>query len=143
MSEKIVKDYQIISVNQLVKAVREGRSNSERFCFIIGSGASVSSGIPTGAGLEAQWMKEMEESPGLDENGEVVLGDEMLTPDSSRFWPNDGYEPGKGQPSFDKQYVRDWLKANPDHGWTLPQDIVDKTIHIYLEGYEKLTGKAL
>ena len=61
MSEKIVKDYQIISVNQLVKAVREGRSNSERFCFIIGSGASVSSGIPTGAGLEAQWMKEMEE----------------------------------------------------------------------------------
>lgn len=72
MSEKIVKDYQIISVNQLVKAVREGRSNSERFCFIIGSGASVSSGIPTGAGLEAQWMKEMEESPGLDEIGEVA-----------------------------------------------------------------------
>ncbi len=54
---------------------------------------------------------------GLDEDGNVVLGDEMLTPDSSRFWPLDGYEPGKGQPSFDKQYVRDWLKANPDSGY--------------------------
>ena len=51
---------------------------------------------------------------GLDENGNVVLGDEMLTPDSSRFWPSKGYEAGKGQPSFDKQFVRDWLKANPD-----------------------------
>ena len=51
---------------------------------------------------------------GLDENGEIVLGDEMLTPDSSRFWPLDGYQAGKGQPSFDKQFVRDWLKANPD-----------------------------
>ena len=49
---------------------------------------------------------------GLDENGKVVLGDEMLTPDSSRFWPLEGYKPGQGQPSFDKQYVRDWLKAN-------------------------------
>ena len=51
---------------------------------------------------------------GLDENGNIVLGDEMLTPDSSRFWPLEGYEAGKGQPSFDKQFVRDWLKANPD-----------------------------
>ena len=51
---------------------------------------------------------------GLDENGNVVLGDEMLTPDSSRFWPLEGYKPGQGQPSFDKQFVRDWLKANPD-----------------------------
>ena len=50
---------------------------------------------------------------GLDENGNVVLGDEMLTLNSSRFWPLEGYEAGKGQPSFDKQYVRDWLKANP------------------------------
>ena len=49
---------------------------------------------------------------GLDENGNIVLGDEMLTPDSSRFWPADGYEPGHGQPSFDKQFARDWLKAN-------------------------------
>ena len=80
---------------------------------------------------------------GLDENGEVVLGDEMLTPDSSRFWPAEGYEPGKSQPSFDKQFARDWLKANPDNDWTLPQEIVDKTIEKYLTGYKLLTGKAL
>ena len=80
---------------------------------------------------------------GLDENGKVVLGDEMLTPDSSRFWPADGYEPGHGQPSFDKQFARDWLKANLDNDWTLPQEIVDKTIEKYLQAYEMLTGKPL
>lgn len=80
---------------------------------------------------------------GLDENGNIVLGDEMLTPDSSRFWPADVYEPGHGQPSFDKQFARDWLKANPDKGWKLPEDVAQKTIDIYLEGYEKLTGKPL
>ena len=80
---------------------------------------------------------------GLDENGEIVLGDEMLTPDSSRFWPAEGYAPGKSQPSFDKQFARDWLKANPDNDWTLPQDIVDKTIEKYLTGYELLTGEKL
>lgn len=80
---------------------------------------------------------------GLDENGNIVLGDEMLTPDSSRFWPKEGYEPGKGQPSFDKQFVRDWLKANPDSDYKLPQDIVDKTVEKYEEAYEMLTGKAL
>ena len=80
---------------------------------------------------------------GLDEEGNIVIGDEMLTPDSSRFWPAEGYEPGHGQPSFDKQFARDWLKANPDNNWTLPQDIVDKTINKYLQGYELLTGKPL
>ena len=80
---------------------------------------------------------------GLDENGEIVIGDEMLTPDSSRFWPLEGYEAGHSQPSFDKQFARDWLKANEGHNWTLPQDIVDKTIAKYLEAYEKLTGKEL
>ena len=80
---------------------------------------------------------------GLDENGNIVIGDEMLTPDSSRFWPADGYEPGHGQPSFDKQFARDWLKANPDNDWTLPQEIVDKTIEKYLQAYEMLTGKPL
>ena len=80
---------------------------------------------------------------GLDENGNIVIGDEMLTPDSSRFWPADGYEPGHGQPSFDKQFARDWLKANPDNDWTLPQEIVDKTIAKYLQAYEMLTGKQL
>lgn len=67
MAEQIVKDYQIVSINQLVRAMAEGKSNSERFCFIIGSGASVSSGIPTGVALEYQWMKEMEETSGLEE----------------------------------------------------------------------------
>ena len=79
---------------------------------------------------------------GLNEDGEVVLGDEMLTPDSSRFWPLEGYEAGKSQPSFDKQFARDWLKSH-DHDWTLPQDIVDKTIAKYLQAYELLTGKPL
>ena len=73
---------------------------------------------------------------GLDEEGNMVIGDEMLTPDSSRFWPADGYEPGHGQPSFDKQFARDWLTANPDNNWTLPQEIVDKTIEKYLQAYE-------
>ena len=78
---------------------------------------------------------------GLDEDGNVVLGDEMLTPDSSRFWPLDGYTPGKGQPSFDKQYVRDWLKANPDSGYKLPEDVVAKTTGKYKEAFLMLTGK--
>ena len=77
------------------------------------------------------------------ENGNIVIGDEMLTPDSSRFWPADGYEPGHGQPSFDKQFARDWLKQNEGHNWTLPQDIVDKTIEKYLQAYELLTGEKL
>ena len=81
---------------------------------------------------------------GLDDAGNIVLADEMLTPDSSRFWPLDGYEPGHGQPSYDKQFARDWLKANDgNHDWSLPQDVLDKTIAIYLEGFEKLTGKPL
>ena len=78
---------------------------------------------------------------GLDENGTIVLGDEMLTPDSSRFWPLAGYEPGKGQPSYDKQFVRDWLKANPDSDYLLPDDVIEKTIGKYKEAYELLTGK--
>ena len=80
---------------------------------------------------------------GLDEHGEVVLADEMLTPDSSRFWPVEGYTPGKGQPSFDKQFVRDWLKQNPNSDYCLPQEVIDKTIAKYLEAYHLLTGKEL
>lgn len=78
---------------------------------------------------------------GLDEEGNVVIGDEMLTPDSSRFWPLEGYEKGKSQPSFDKQYVRDWLKANTDSDYLLPQDVVDKTVEKYKEAYELLSGE--
>lgn len=80
---------------------------------------------------------------GLDENGNIVLADEMLTPDSSRFWPLEGYEPGKGQPSFDKQFVRDWLKANPESDYLLPDDVIEKTIAKYKEAYEMLTGRKL
>ncbi len=78
---------------------------------------------------------------GLDENGRVVLADEMLTPDSSRFWPLSDYEPGRTQKSFDKQYVRDYLKANPDCDYDLPEDVILKTIEKYKEAYELLTGE--
>ena len=70
---------------------------------------------------------------GLDENGEIVLADEVL----------EGYEVGKSQPSYDKQFVRDWLKANPDSDYKLPQDVIDKTIAKYKEAYTLLTGKEL
>ena len=78
---------------------------------------------------------------GLDEQGRVVIGDEMLTPDSSRFWPREGYEAGKGQPSYDKQFVRDWLKQNPDSDYDLPEEVIDKTVAKYKEAYEQLTGE--
>ena len=78
---------------------------------------------------------------GLDENGEVVLGDEMITPDCSRFWPLEGYEPGHDQPSYDKQFVRNWLKANPGNDWILPEEIISQTAAKYQEAYELLTGQ--
>ena len=80
---------------------------------------------------------------GLDEEGNVHLADEVLTPDSSRFWRLDQYKPGEGQSSFDKQFVRNWLKANPDNNATLPQEVVDKTIALYKEAYTMLTGKEI
>ena len=75
---------------------------------------------------------------GLDEEGNVVLGD-----DSSRFWPADGYDAGHSQPSFDKLFARDWLTSHPGNDWTLPEEIVKKTIDKYLQSYEMLTGKTL
>jgi phosphoribosylaminoimidazole-succinocarboxamide synthase len=85
---------------------------------------------------------------GLDDaTGKLVLIDEVLTPDSSRFWPADQYDPGKGQPSFDKQFVRDYLETldwdKTPPGPKLPDDVVSKTTAKYLEAYEKLTGKKL
>ena len=81
---------------------------------------------------------------GLDANGTLTLGDEVLTPDSSRFWPADEYGPGRGQPSFDKQFVRDWASST---GWDrnppapeIPDDIVAKTRDKYVEAYERITG---
>ena len=81
---------------------------------------------------------------GLDEDGNLVLGDEVLTPDSSRFWPLDEYTVGKSQKSFDKQYLRDWLKANSwdaDNPTPIPADVIEVTRNKYIESYEKLTGK--
>ncbi len=82
---------------------------------------------------------------GLDADGELVLGDEVCTPDSSRFWPADDYEPGRGQPSFDKQYVRDWAAGT---GWdksppapAIPDDVVAATRERYVTAYEQLAGE--
>jgi phosphoribosylaminoimidazole-succinocarboxamide synthase len=79
--------------------------------------------------------------------GELILIDEVLTPDSSRFWPLDTYQPGKNPPSYDKQFVRDWLETT---GWdknstppALPNDVIGRTREKYLEAYEQLTGKML
>ena len=82
---------------------------------------------------------------GRASDGAIVLGDEVLTPDSSRFWPADGYEVGHGQPSFDKQYVRDWASGS---GWdktppapALPDEVVEGTRQRYEEAYERITGE--
>jgi phosphoribosylaminoimidazole-succinocarboxamide synthase len=81
---------------------------------------------------------------GLDENGELVLGDEVLTPDSSRFWPANDYEVGRSQKSFDKQYMRDWIKSSgydPETKAPIPQDVIDTTASKYVEAYEIITNK--
>ena len=82
---------------------------------------------------------------GLDEQNRIVLIDEILTPDSSRFWPLDQYREGASQPSFDKQFIRDWLEKS---GWnktppppSLPEDVINKTSQKYLEAFKKLTGQ--
>ncbi|WP_433220021.1 phosphoribosylaminoimidazolesuccinocarboxamide synthase [Microtetraspora malaysiensis] len=86
---------------------------------------------------------------GWDADGGLVLGDEVLTPDSSRFWPLEEWQPGRPQPSFDKQFVRDWL-TSPESGWDrssdeppppLPDEIVERTRQRYVEAYERLTGR--
>ncbi|HWW89830.1 MAG TPA: phosphoribosylaminoimidazolesuccinocarboxamide synthase [Solirubrobacteraceae bacterium] len=83
---------------------------------------------------------------GLDEDGELVVGDEVLTPDSSRYWPAEGFEVGRSQPSFDKQYVRDWATAS---GWDkrppappIPDDVVAGTRARYVDAYERITGES-
>ncbi|WP_394614990.1 phosphoribosylaminoimidazolesuccinocarboxamide synthase [Lentzea sp. JNUCC 0626] len=87
---------------------------------------------------------------GLDGSGELILADEVFTPDSSRYWPAEGYEPGRVQPSFDKQFVRDWLTSEAS-GWDrksdvppppLPADVVEATRARYIEAYERLTGRS-
>ncbi|MBO3745894.1 phosphoribosylaminoimidazolesuccinocarboxamide synthase [Streptosporangiaceae bacterium NEAU-GS5] len=83
---------------------------------------------------------------GWDSDGVLTLGDEVLTPDSSRFWPLDQWEPGHPQPSYDKQYVRDWLVSGWDRNSgeappPLPDDVVERTRQRYVEAYERLTGR--
>ena len=81
---------------------------------------------------------------GLDENGELVLGDEVLTPDSSRFWPAKDYVVGKSQKSFDKQYMRDWIKSSgydPETKAPIPDEVITTTENKYIEAYELITGK--
>ena len=81
---------------------------------------------------------------GLDENGELVLGDEVLTPDSSRFWPAKDYVVGTSQKSFDKQYMRDWIKSSgydPETKAPIPDEVVTTTENKYIEAYELITGK--
>jgi phosphoribosylaminoimidazole-succinocarboxamide synthase len=102
-------------------------------------------GIALGAGLVVADTKfEFGRTP----DGQIVLADEVLTPDSSRFWPADEWEPGHPQPSYDKQYVRDWLTST-ESGWDrssgeppppLPDEVVDRTRAKYVEAYERLTG---
>lgn len=81
------------------------------------------------------------------EGAQTILADEVLTPDSSRFWPKEGYEPGRSQPSFDKQFVRDWLtanwdrKASPDAPPALPSEVVEQTSQKYIQVFEMLTGE--
>jgi phosphoribosylaminoimidazole-succinocarboxamide synthase len=86
---------------------------------------------------------------GTRADGTIVLADEVGTPDSSRFWPADRWEPGRAQESFDKQYLRDWL-TSPASGWSrdsgeappaLPDEIVERTRARYIEAYERLTGR--
>jgi len=83
---------------------------------------------------------------GVDPDGNLILGDEVCTPDSSRFWPADQYEPGRSQPSFDKQFVRDWASST---GWdrtapapAIPDDVVARTREKYIEAYERITGES-
>ena len=81
---------------------------------------------------------------GVDENGILVIGDEVLTPDSSRFWPANDYEVGRGQKSFDKQYLRDWMKStgyDPEAGIPIPDEVINTTVNKYKEAYRILTGK--
>ena len=86
---------------------------------------------------------------GFDQSGRLLLADEVLTPDSSRFWPAGRWQPGRPQPSFDKQYVRDWLDS-PESGWDrqaggppppLPADVAERTRDLYIEAYQRITGR--
>lgn len=130
-----------ISYDQCVEIIGQDKAQYVRDksleVFTMGSDHAESKGIML-ADTKFEW--------GVDKDGQIILIDEVLTPDSSRFWPADQYEPGRDQESFDKQFVRNYLedinfdKSGP--GVELPQDIVDKTAAKYIEAYERLTGKS-
>ena len=115
------------------------RGNGEGSAADIGRGQRPEQEVGAGLGIAEQRA---------DPAGErIVLADEVLTPDSSRYWPADDYEPGRGQASFDKQYLRDWLD---EQGWDrtppppkLPDDVIANTRSKYLEAYERITGRVL
>lgn len=129
-----------ISFEKMVERVGEGTSHILREksieIFTKGSDYAKNRGIIIAdTKFEFGWIE-----------GKLTLIDEVLTPDSSRFWPADSYEPGKSQPSFDKQFVRDWLSGS---GWDknsppprLPQEIIEKTREKYIEAYEILSGRS-
>ena len=110
-----------------------------------GAPADGGSAVPGGGIIVADTKIEL----GYDAQGRLLLADEVLTPDSSRFWPADQWRPGHPQPSFDKQFVRDWLDS-PESGWDrhrsaepppeLPDWVVTRTRDLYIEAYERLTG---
>jgi phosphoribosylaminoimidazole-succinocarboxamide synthase len=124
-----------------------GRETAERLRDLTLAVYARAHTIARGRGiLLADTKLELGRRPGDDT---LVLADEVLTPDSSRFWPADAWEPGHAQPSFDKQFVRDWL-TSPASGWDrgsgeppppLPDDVVERTRARYVEAYERLTGR--
>ena len=129
-----------ISFDRCVEIIGQERADyigqKSREVFTMGSKHAESKGIML-ADTKFEW--------GVDKDGQIILIDEVLTPDSSRFWPADKYAPGRDQESFDKQFVRNYLedinfdKSGP--GVELPQDIVEKTAAKYAEAYERLTGQ--
>ena len=104
---------------------------------------------PASAASSSPTPRSSSASTRTDRDAASILGDEVLTPDSSRFWPADEWEPGHPQPSFDKQYVRDWL-TSPASGWDrksgeapppLPEDVIERTRAKYVDAYQRLTGR--
>lgn len=133
-----------VSFAAVVAKLGEARANELRDATL--QIYSEAAGIAEGRGLV---LADTKFEFGLDANGQLVIADEVLTPDSSRYWPAESYKPGKVQPSFDKQYVRNWL-TGPKSGWdtnsdvpppALPGSVVEATRERYVEAYERLSGK--
>ena len=133
----LIADAEIEQANLIREIKGEYLTQARALAYVLD--ASELSTFSTAFLREKRELISVDEINIFDENGVITLGDEVLTPDNSRFWPREGYEIGHDQPSYDKQFARNWLKANEGHNWTLPQEIVDKTIGKYVEAYEVLT----